>query len=165
MDALSLLRGIEIFGKLSEAELDAVAKCIVERDSAPGEVLIREAEPGESLFVIRKGRVAVEKTTGGRKIQLAELGPGAVFGEMSLIDNFPTSASVVALEPSSFFLIGRLDLNVLLSWDTVLASKMWRSFTEMLCYRVRASNERLLERYGDDAHRELLPATDGIEAR
>lgn len=163
MSYTELLQGTDIFAKLSPSELAAVARCVVERDAKAGEVLIREGEPGDSLFLIRAGAVVVEKAVAGeRTVVLAQLSAGAVFGEMSLIDNFPTSAMVRAVEDSSFLLIGRLDLNVLLTWDTVLASKMWRSFTEMLCYRVRASNERLLERFGTDASKELIGSTDGI---
>jgi CRP-like cAMP-binding protein len=165
MTEVDLLRATELFAKLTAEELDSVARCVAERDVAPGEVLIREDQPGQSLFLLRHGKVAVEKTLAGRTIRLAELGPGAVFGEMSLIDNFPTSASVVAVEPCSLLLIGRLDLNVLLNWDTVLAAKMWRSFTEMLCYRLRSTNERLLARLGDDAGHELIAGTVDIDAR
>ena len=165
MSDIELLRGTQIFSKLSDEELQAVTRCVSERTAAAGEILIREGQPGESLFLIRKGKVVVTRSIGPRRVVLADLGPGAVFGEMSLIDNFPTSASVTAEEPSSFLLIGRLDLNVLLTWDTVLASKMWRSFTEMLCYRLRATNEKLLERLGGEGHHDLIATTADIEAR
>ena len=156
MTNIDLLRATGVFSKLSDAELEAVARCVVERDVPEGACLIREGQAGESLYIIRSGRVMVEKTVGDRT---AELGDGAVFGEMSLIDNFPTSASVTTLAPCSLLLIGRLDLNVLLTWDTVLGAKMWRSFTEMLCRRLRASNEDMLARYGDRAPREYIPGS------
>ena len=156
MTNIDLLRATGVFSKLSDAELEAVARCVVERDVPEGACLIREGQPGESLYIIRSGRVMVEKTVGDKTMTLAELGEGAVFGEMSLIDNFPTSASVTTLVPCSLLLIGRLDLNVLLTWDTVLGAKMWRSFTEMLCRRLRASNEDMLARYGDRAPKDVI---------
>jgi CRP-like cAMP-binding protein len=159
------LRSVEIFAKLNDDELAAVAKCVHERKAGEDQVLIKEGVPGESLYIIDHGSVVVEKTIGKKAVKLATLSDGAVFGEMSLIDNFPTSASVRTTAPSTFLLISRLDLNVLLTWDTVLASKMWRSFTEMLCYRVRASNERLMEKFGESAGRELMGAAEGIEPR
>ena len=160
-----LLRKSEIFAKLSDDELQAVSRCVEERDAEAGAVLIREGVPGDSLFVIREGKVVVEKMVGERKVQLAELDAGCVVGEMSLIDNFPTSATVSAVEDSKFLVISRIDLNVLLNWDTVLAAKMWRSFTEMLCYRVRSSNERLLERFGEDAKDEVVATSHGVESK
>ena len=165
MTHTDLLRQTELFAKLGEDELAAVAKCILEQSAAAGELIIREGQPGEALYVLKSGRVLVEKSHGDKKIKLAELTPGAVFGEMSLIDNFPTSATVTALQASTFLAIGRLDLNVLLTWDTVLGAKMWRSFTEMLCYRLRATNLKLMQRLGDEASHELLSATVDIEAR
>jgi CRP-like cAMP-binding protein len=109
--------------------------------------------------------VTVEKTLGERRIRLAELGPGAAFGEMSLIDNIPTSATVTAVAPVQLLLISRLDLNVLLNWDTVLAAKMWRSFTEMLCHRLRSTNEKLSERLDHQVGHDLIASTADIDAR
>ena len=165
MDYVELLGSTDIFSKLDANELEAVSRCIVEQGADAGEVLITEGQPGEALFLIRDGKVIVQKKHEDKTVDLAELAAGSVFGEMSLIDSFPTSATVTALEKSSFLLVSRLDLNVLLNWDTLLAAKMWRSFTEMLCYRVRASNERLLARFGEDATRELIGSTDGIQAK
>ena len=161
MNVLELLRATELFSKLSDDELDQVAKCEDERTAAAGEMLIREGQPGTSLYIVRSGRVAVEKGVGDDRARLAELGSGAIFGEMSLIDNFPTSAAVTTLEASSFLVISRLDLNVLLNWNTVLAAKMWRSFTEMLCYRLRNMNEKLV-RLGHEGTQELIASTADI---
>ena len=97
------------------------------------------------------GSFRVEKRSKGKAVTLTELGPGAAFGEMSLLEASPTSASVVAAKEGELLSIGRLDLNVLLNWNTVLASKMWRSFALQLSQRLRDTNDRLLERYGTDA--------------
>jgi CRP/FNR family transcriptional regulator/CRP/FNR family cyclic AMP-dependent transcriptional regulator len=165
MTHIELLQGTELFAKLSAEELTAVARCVVERQAEAGELLIKEGQPGEALFLIESGKVVVEKSVRDKKVQLATLGPGAVFGEMSLIDSFWTSASVTTTAPTRLLVLGRLDLNVLLTWDTLLASKMWRSFTEMLCHRLRATNEKLFERLGEDAPRDLLAHTADLEAR
>ena len=164
MTDIELLRGTELFSTLSHEELEGVARCVAERLAEGDEVVIREGEPGESLFLVREGRVGVEKGTGANALKLAELGPGSAFGEMSLIDDVPTSATVRTLEPCSFLVISRLDLNVLLNWDTVLGSKMWRAFTARLSKRLRAANDRLATG-GSDAHRHLLAATADVDAR
>jgi CRP/FNR family transcriptional regulator, cyclic AMP receptor protein len=61
----------------------------------------REEDQAQSLFVLETGRVAVLKLWNGREHLLAELGPGDCFGEMALMDLFPRSASVRALEACS----------------------------------------------------------------
>lgn len=149
MDIAAMLRETAFFKNLEPAELDAVTKCVVEQAYQPGEVVIQEGVPGDALYLVVNGRVKVEKESDGKRLGLAELGPGQAFGEMSLIDSFPTSATVTALEPAVLLAIGRLDLNVLLNWNPILAAKMWRSFTEMLSFRLREMNERMLARFGD----------------
>lgn len=143
-DTMTMLKDTPFFATLDEAELDAVAKCVVATSHAPGEVIINEGALGECLFLVRSGSVRVEKDRQGKRIRLADLGVGATFGEMSLIDSAPTSATVTAIEPSELLQIGRLDLNVLLNWNPILAAKMWRAFSRMFSERVRDMNERLL---------------------
>ncbi len=151
METLEILKSTALFRELDQEELEAVAKCVEDCHYEAGETVIQEAMPGESLYLVKSGKVRVEKEAGGRKIVLAELGPGKAVGEMALIDSFPTSASVVVVESSDLMILGRLDLNVLLTWNPILAAKMWRSFTEMLSERLRLMNDRMLERYGEEA--------------
>jgi CRP-like cAMP-binding protein len=63
-----------------------------------GDVIIRENDEGETAYIIERGRVKVTREIEGREIHLAELGPGEPFGEMSMIDEKPRSATVTALE-------------------------------------------------------------------
>ena len=164
MSHVDLLRSTELFSKLTDDELESVSRCVIEGDAKEGETIIAQDGPGEYLYLVRAGRVAVEKTVGERRVRLAELGPGAVFGGMSLLDSFTTSATVTAIEATSYLLIGRLDLNVLLTWDPVLGSKLWRSFTEMLSYRIRSSNERLFDRFGEEVTSEFIaPSLAGTD--
>ncbi|RJO66444.1 MAG: cyclic nucleotide-binding domain-containing protein [Myxococcales bacterium] len=67
-----------------------------------GEVLIEEGSEGGSFYVLVSGRVKVSATKEGREIVLTELGRGAVLGEVALITGQPRTASVTALEPSTF---------------------------------------------------------------
>ena len=62
-----------------------------------GEVIIRENEAGETAYVIAQGKVEVSKQLGGQKVHLAYLGVGETFGEMSMIDEKPRSATVTAV--------------------------------------------------------------------
>ena len=146
MDTKSILKQVEIFEGLDDDQLDAVAKCVVESRVPAGPRVIEEGCPGEAFHVITEGKVKVEKGDGEAAVTLSELGPGHHFGEMSLLDAVPTSASVTTLEDTGLLSIGRLDLEVLLSWDTVLASKMWRTFALQLSQRLREANEKLFAR-------------------
>lgn len=57
-----------------------------------GEILFRENEASDAMYVIKKGRIAITKTKGSGEIELAELGPGEMLGEMAFFDNKPRSA-------------------------------------------------------------------------
>ncbi|MEM7247072.1 MAG: cyclic nucleotide-binding domain-containing protein [Acidobacteriota bacterium] len=151
MDMLTTLKDTELFAALTDEELTEVVNVVVQREVEAGAVLVEEGRPGEALFLVHEGKVKVEKTSGGDTITLAELGAGAAVGEMSLLDDSPTSARVSAVEPTTVLSISRLDLDVLLNWNTVLAAKMWRSFTKVLSQRVRDMNDRVLAKYGADA--------------
>lgn len=78
--------------------MGAEVSVITIRRFAPGEAIIRENEFGETAFFIEKGRVAVTRELGGRQVHLAFMETGAAFGEMSLVDDSPRSATITAVE-------------------------------------------------------------------
>ncbi len=77
--------------------LDNASKVMFEKD----QVVVREGDPGEALYLIRRGQVRVFTTREGEEIPLAILGPGACFGEVALLSGRPRTATVVATEPCS----------------------------------------------------------------
>ncbi len=62
------------------------------------DLIIREGDPGETAYIIESGKVAISKFSNGKNIHLAFLNTGATFGEMSMVDDLPRSASVTAVE-------------------------------------------------------------------
>jgi signal transduction histidine kinase len=73
---------------------------------APGEVIIEEGAPGDSLYIILSGELEVTKRTGGRDIALASRKAGEYLGEMSLLDNAPRSATVRAVAAGELLEVG-----------------------------------------------------------
>jgi CRP-like cAMP-binding protein len=71
----------------------------------PGEVLLREGDAGGVAYMIEHGRVEVTKMAEGRKVVLNTLGPGAIVGEMALIDRAPRMATVTATEKTIALMI------------------------------------------------------------
>jgi CRP-like cAMP-binding protein len=77
-------------------------------DVAPGTVLIQEGDAGKGLFVVLLGEVEVARTdAAGRNRVLARLGAGELFGEMSLLGDRPTTATVRATTPTTILFLGR----------------------------------------------------------
>jgi CRP/FNR family cyclic AMP-dependent transcriptional regulator len=87
-----LLAGVDLFGGCSKSELSRIAALADEIDVPAGKELTREGDSGWEFFVIAEGNA--KATRGGRRI--AAFGPGAFFGEMSLLDEGPRSATVEA---------------------------------------------------------------------
>jgi len=93
---VDLIASVPLFEGLSRAELAEVAKLMDEVDVPAGHVLMTQGDIGRQMFVVARGRVAVERN--GQKIN--ELGPGGAAGEMALISEGPRNATVTTMEPS-----------------------------------------------------------------
>ena len=105
------LKRISVMAGLSDAALGYLTGLAGEERYAAGAVIVREGEPGNRMFFISEGRVQVVKGHGAtRPVVLAEFVAGDFFGEMSLIDTVPRSASVVALEATMAFTLKGTDL-------------------------------------------------------
>jgi len=100
------LKAVPFFTQLSDKELDVVRAAASEKNYPKNAVVLTEGETGDSLYMIQSGKVKVFiGDEEGREIILKILGPGAFFGEMSMIDKQPRSASVTTLEASTFLVL------------------------------------------------------------
>jgi CRP-like cAMP-binding protein len=90
-----LLAGTDLFGLLAEGDRQALAAASPLRMFGAGETVVEQGSPGQSAFVVSQGRVRVSLDPGD--MEIATLGRGAYFGEMSLLTGDPRTASVRAL--------------------------------------------------------------------
>jgi serine/threonine protein phosphatase PrpC len=147
---LEVLKGMPLFRYLTYTELVRVMNIAEVRWFEGGETLITEGQPGEEMFVILSGRVNLSKNG----TPIAELGKGAHFGEMALVDRSPRSASAVAEEASRLLLIHRRDFYEIIKKEPSLSVKLLWSFVQALADRLRKttadlSGARLAERAED----------------
>jgi len=114
-EALESLRTIPLFAAVSDEDLASIASLRIERRFPKNQTIVEEGLSGDYMYVIREGRVKVSKLSGdGREKILEMLEAGAFFGEMSLFDSAPRSASVKALTEVRILALARNDfLNVL----------------------------------------------------
>ena len=105
-DKILLLKGIEIFEGLTVGELAAVASVSEEADYPAGEVVIREGDPGETMYLIIRGQVSVIKGLGSdTEIELDRIEQGDYFGEMALFENIARTASIRTDTPSRLLIL------------------------------------------------------------
>ncbi len=117
-------------------------KMVTERRYEPGEIVCREGEQGDSLYLIWAGRVAVLKGDFASPTVVDYHGPGAMIGEMALLENRTRSASVVALDNLRLLEITQ---EVFQRWVDKNPS-VARKISEMLSNRLRTAEKRLVGR-------------------
>lgn len=148
MARVKTLRDHPLFADLGDAELAVIAAIVDEKRLPEGTTVFLESMPGESMFIVKMGRIRISKKVGseGERL-LTTLGPNDVFGEMALFDGGPRGTSARVAEPSEVLIIKRSDV-------IALAEKEPRAVLKLLLAVGRAFVGRLREQ--GDAFRELL---------
>lgn len=130
---IAMLEKNPLWAGLDRKDLEAIVKISEERKFENGDVILGKGEGGVGFYLIMDGSVDVKSDS---KI-LAKLGPGQFFGEMSVLDNQPRSADVVAAEPSRCFIISEWSFKALISENPRIALKMLQE----LVRRIRDINK------------------------
>jgi small-conductance mechanosensitive channel/CRP-like cAMP-binding protein len=89
-----LLRGVDLFATLTDDQRSAIAASMRPLDFGHGEAIVREGDPGKTMYVVASGRVNIVLASNGQKV--ATTGQGGYFGEMSLLTGDSRTASVIA---------------------------------------------------------------------
>jgi uncharacterized membrane protein len=106
----SLLSKIPLFSKLDEAELTSLAALLQERRVHENQPVFWIGDRGDELFIIAAGRVQVSyPDESGKEVVLAALHEGAFFGDLSLLDGGPRTATVRTIDECSFYTLSRAD--------------------------------------------------------
>jgi len=134
------LATIPLFSGLPPEELERFAELTRERSYPKGSVILFQDDPGDSLFVLRDGRVKVVLIgEDGREVILGVLEPGAHFGELALIDDQPRSAHVIAMEDAQLLVLRREDFKRRVEANPTVA---WALLTE-LSRRLRRADVKI----------------------
>jgi CRP/FNR family cyclic AMP-dependent transcriptional regulator len=134
------LATVPLFKSLDAPERERFAEFVREKSYPRGSVILFEDDPGDALFVVRSGRVKVVLLAeDGREVILGLLGVGEHFGELSLIDDQPRSAHVIAMEQSSILVLHRDDFRRRVESSSVVA---WALLQE-LSHRLRRADDKI----------------------
>jgi len=146
MDGFEFLKGTPLFENLSLAELKAFYNTCDVKSFQKGAIIIEQGVPGKALYIIRKGAVLIQRVSGDQVTNIVELSPGVHVGEMSLIDEGPTSARVTASsdETEAFEITREKFFEQLRSSDKT-ALKMYRVFVNTLVKRLRSTTQELAQ--------------------
>jgi CRP-like cAMP-binding protein len=97
-----------------------------------GTVLFREGEPGKEMYVVQSGRVEISKRVGGEEKLLTTLGQGEFFGEMSILNNAPRSASATCAEDSKLLVIDPKTFEAMIRGNAEIALRMIKKLADRL---------------------------------
>ena len=155
-DVAEFLRDVRLFQAFSDADRAALARALRERTLRKGQVLLREGDPGDEMFLVRHGAIVVSKAVTGPVEQvLARLGPGEFFGEMSLFARAPRSATIQA-DPAGdvgLLVFDRASLEALIEANPRAAVSFFQALVHVFIERLRTASNLVAEvtRWGLEA--------------
>ncbi len=104
-----------------------------------GTVLFREGDPGHEMFVVQSGRVHIAKHVGDVEKVLSSLGPGEFFGEMSILNNKPRSATATCAEDSKLLVVDAKTFEAMIRGNAEIAVRMIKKLAD----RLQETNEQI----------------------
>ncbi|MFN0071965.1 MAG: Crp/Fnr family transcriptional regulator [Chloroflexota bacterium] len=135
------LKRVPFLTTLNGRDLNYIAGLASVRSYRAGAIIVQQDDTAIALYCILSGQVRVERqqADGAKSILLAEMGPGGFFGEMSLVDDFPRSASVTAQDDTVCALLSKWDFQKELRSHPEMSLALLR----VLSQRIRALDEKL----------------------
>jgi CRP/FNR family transcriptional regulator, cyclic AMP receptor protein len=148
LENVIFLKKTALFANVRTSELRAIAGIAEEAVFETGSGIVKENDAGDSMYIIKEGRVTItKKTSDNTLVDLAELGAGECFGEMSLFDDEARSASAYAVTACVMLRISRDDLIDALVEHPIIALELLKIFVK----RLRKANARI-ESQGSRIH-------------
>jgi CRP-like cAMP-binding protein len=126
-----------IFAYLTEQEEQALLERGGVSRFSPGAVIVRQGDHHNAIYVVRVGEVRVEKGSAGFPLEVARLGPGQLFGEMSFIDGSPANADYVADDYAETYVLDEQILDPLLKKYPSIYGRLFRSLAAIIARRLR----------------------------
>lgn len=137
---VNTLRSIPLFSQLREDDLLRISHAARERSYPKSSVILFEDDPGDALYVVVSGQVKVVLTAeDGREVILSVRDKGDFFGEMSLIENEPRSAHVIAIDDAKLLIVRREDFQSCLREIPDMALGLLRA----LLHRLRRADDKI----------------------
>ncbi len=143
---VDFLQSVSLFGGLETDSLARIQGMLVEERFPLGAVICREGEPGRAMYLLHTGEVEVRRANStGEQIPLVRLGAGEFFGEMTLIEIQPRSATVIVTEPAILYSMTNLHLYQLYREDLNAYILVLQNISRQLSRRLRKADGRICE--------------------
>jgi len=142
----SMLMEVKGFQSFEQSDLLFLARHMKAYQARKGVTIFREGDQNGYLCVLIKGRICVYKEDQGNDIKLlGTITPGKIFGEISIIDNLPHSASLIAESDAVFLLMSREGFRQCTEEQPILGVRLLGLIARLLCARLRSASGQLAE--------------------
>jgi CRP-like cAMP-binding protein len=138
-----LLRRIKIFANLKDAQLAHLADFMEMIEIPQHSVVFQQGDVGDAMYLVLNGELRARNKVGGMESVLATFGVGEFFGDMSLFDNGPRSADIIANMDSSLLKISAVNFYRLIREAPALATPFLQATARTLASRIRADNKKI----------------------
>jgi CRP/FNR family cyclic AMP-dependent transcriptional regulator len=142
---IDLLRNTSIFAAMTPRALELLLDRARRREVAKGEYFFREGDEGSSIYVLESGRVSILKRWQQEDYVIRTLVAGDFFGEISVLDLLPRSASVIAEEDCASVEFRAIDVLAVARHDIEQFTMIYMNIARELGRRLRQANELLFE--------------------
>ncbi len=132
MSITDTLARAPLFASLDQKDLTALASAAREQQYHHGEELIRQGQTGVGLFILTSGRVRVTQQRNNELFDLGVLEHGQVFGELSLLDDLPRTATITAIENCNVIIIPIWDFRAALRENPSMALGLLKSLSQRI---------------------------------
>jgi uncharacterized membrane protein len=147
-----ILRNIPLFSLLDDQELLELSKHLEEKHYFAGQMILSAGDPGDAMYIVQSGKVELFlRDSNDERVSLSFVEAGDLFGELSLLDKQPRSASAIAAENTHLLLVDREDLLLLVTTHPHAALDMMT----MLGKRTREANTLVRERVIRNVNEEI----------
>jgi CRP-like cAMP-binding protein len=136
-EKVQTLRNLDVFRDLTFQEALEVDELLHERVYEKGEIIFEEGDIGHGIFVVVSGKVRVDPSHELLKNAVLEIGPGEMLGELSLFEEAPRFATVVAAERTVMVALLRAEFSSLLTKNTKIGAKVLVRLSSTMCRRLR----------------------------
>ncbi len=151
-----------LFAALDDDAANALRAGMTELQLERGDVLFREGDADNRLYVVSEGKIKLgQASSDGRENLLAVLGPGQMFGELSLFDRGPRSSTATAITPTTLLALARTDL---LAWLTS-RPEVAEGLLHQMARRLRRSNEAMADLVFSDVSGRVAKALLDLSTR
>lgn len=140
----SLLQNVYLFKTMTNDQMEKIAAVAHTETLAIGDDVFSQGDKARALYLIKFGSIKIcQRTKSGETIEVARLGTGSHFGEMSFMDNEPRSASATTVEKTELIIVPYEKLTTVLKNDTALAVSFYRELAHFLAGRLRLTTTDL----------------------